>query len=301
MNQLIQYNEEVQLARKNNIPVVALESTIISHGMPYPDNVSMAESVEAIIRAQGAVPATITLYDGKIHIGLTPQLLDVFGQAKQISKASKRDIAYALSMKYAASTTVAATMYCAKLAGIHTFVTGGIGGVHHNASTSFDISADIIELAQTPIAVVSAGAKSILDLAKTLEMLETHSVPVIGYQTDEFPAFYSHTSGIKIPHRMDTLEQVTSFIHCHAQLQQQSGILITNPIPKSAEIPFEDIEPIITQALEESDKVKGKSITPYLLQRINQLSEGKSLLANIELIKNNAQFGANLAIKLAQK
>lgn len=301
MLDVLHFSEEIAQARSDKKPIVALESTIISHGMPYPENIETALAVENIIRQQGATPATITLFEGKIHIGLDENILSIFAQSPSIYKASKRDIAYALTKKIPASTTVAATMYCAKLAQIKTFVTGGIGGVHQNVASNLDISADLIELSSTPIAVISAGAKSILDLPKTLEMLETYSVPVIGFKTDEFPAFFSHSSGISIPHRIDSIEEIAQFMRYHSALNQQSGVLITNPIPKTAEIPMEDIEPIIEKAIADSDKIKGKSITPYLLQRITELSEGKSLLANIELIKNNAQLGGKLAKELSKK
>jgi len=298
MNKLLQFNDEVSQALKNATPIVALESTIISHGMPYPDNKQTAIEVENIIRQQGATPATIILFNGKIHIGITEEILSFFSQSNDIMKASKRDIAYALTKKVPASTTVAATMYCAHLAGIDIFVTGGIGGVHHGAGENFDISADLTELAATPLTVVCAGAKSILDLPKTLEVLETQSIPVIGYKTDEFPAFYNHSSGMSIPHRFDEVEEISRFIQCHKQLQQDNGILVTNPIPKSAEIPDHEINPIIEQAQNECTHISGKSITPYLLKRITELTEGRSLLANIELIKNNAQLGAKLASNL---
>ncbi|KTC99370.1 pseudouridine-5'-phosphate glycosidase [Legionella erythra] len=293
---LLTIHSEVFSAIANQQPVVVLESTIISHGMPYPDNLATARLVEQLIREEGAIPATIALHQGKIHIGIDEEIMDGLAQAKGVMKASRRDLAYVLSQKLTASTTVAATMYCAYLAGLPLFATGGIGGVHQGVLDSFDISADIIELSSTPLTVVCSGAKSILDLPKTLEMLETQGVAVVGYQTDEFPAFYSHSSGIPLVHRLDSPEAIADMMHYQRRLNIRNGIVVANPIPRHAEIPDSDITPIIEQAHREAQHIQGKAITPYLLQRISDLTAGRSLTANIELIKNNAILGAKIAI-----
>lgn len=295
-HEMLTVSEEVKDAINKRLPVVALESTIISHGMPYPQNLATAKMVEQLIRDKGATPATIAIHQGKIHIGLTPAIMEHLATSNDIIKASRRDIAFALSCNKSASTTVAATMYCAYLAELPIFVTGGIGGVHHCVEESFDISADLIELSSTPVTVVCSGAKSILDLPKTLEMLETHGVPVIGYKTDEFPAFYSHSSGIPLLHRLDNTTDIARMMSYQYKLKLNNGIVIANPIPKTAEIPDEKIMPIIKQAQDEANHIDGKAITPFLLQRIAELTAGQSLLANIELIKNNALLGAEIAI-----
>ena len=295
-HELLHFNEEVADAIANKLPIVVLESTIISHGMPYPDNLETAYQVEQLIREHGAIPATIALYQGKIHIGTTPSIMQELASQENILKASRRDLAYVLSQKLPASTTVAATMFCAHVAKLPLFVTGGIGGVHHQVNDSFDISADLIELSSTPVTVVCSGAKSILDLPKTLEMLETHGVAVVGYQTDEFPAFYSHSSGIPLLHRLDSVEDVATMMHYQRQLKLCNGIVVANPIPKSAEIPDNEMNPIIKQAQLDAEHVNGKAITPFLLKRIAELTAGQSLHANIELLKNNAILGAAIAI-----
>lgn len=296
LNELLHINDEVKYALQTNQPIVALESSIISHGMPYPDNLKTSQTVEKIIRDQGAVPATIAVYQGKIHIGIDESIMHYLASAENIIKASRRDLSYLLSRNMSASTTVAATMFCAHLAGLPIFVTGGIGGVHHHATESFDISPDLIELSSTPVTVVCSGAKSILDLPKTLEMLETQGVPIIGYQTDEFPAFFSHSSGIPLLHRLNTADEIALLMHYQRKLDLSNGIIIANPIPLSAEIPDDQIRPIIKQAQQEAGHVNGKSITPFMLQRIAELTAGQSLHANIELIKNNAVLGAEIAI-----
>lgn len=293
---LLHFSDEVASALADNKPVVALESTIISHGMPYPDNRATTQEVEQIIRDAGAVPATIALYRGHIHIGIDESILTDLASSKDVTKASRRDMAFVLSQKGKAGTTVAATMFCANLAGIPLFVTGGIGGVHPQLSDHFDISADLIELATTPVTVVCSGAKSILDLPKTLEMLETHGVAVIGYGTDEFPAFYSHSSGIALSHRMDSPDELANLMHYHHRLGMRNGLVVANPIPKHAEIPDSKIIPVIEQARREARHVRGKAITPFLLQRIAELTAGQSLAANMELIKNNAFLGAQIAL-----
>ena len=295
------FSKEVRHALSNNQPIVALESTIISHGMPYPDNLGCARIVEDIMRKQGVTPATIALHDGHIHIGIDDKLIEHLANCKDVLKASRRDLAYVLSKKLTASTTVAATMYCASLSNIPIFATGGIGGVHPKLSEHFDISADIIELANTPVAVVCSGAKSILDLPKTLEMLETHGVPVVGYCTDEFPAFYSHTSGISLVHRLDSVNEIAQMISYQYELGLKNGIVVANPIPLEAEIPDDTLTPIIEQAHQEANHINGKSITPFLLKRIAELTKGQSLKANIELIKNNADLGAKLALAIHQE
>lgn len=295
-HELLHFSEEVALAITNDQPIVALESTIISHGMPFPDNLATAQLVENIIRAAGAVPATIALYQGKIHIGIDENIMTVLANSHNISKASRRDIAFALSQKTSASTTVAATMFCAHMAGLPLFVTGGIGGVHPHVGDHFDISADLIELSLTPVTVVCSGAKSILDLPKTLEVLETHGVPVVGYGTDEFPAFYSHSSGIPLTHRLDKAEDIARLMHYQRKLAINNGMVIANPIPKFAEIPDSQILPVIEQARREANHINGNAITPFMLRRITELTAGQSLLANIELIKNNALLGAQIAI-----
>lgn len=298
MNQYLQINQEVQNALDNNLPIVALESTIISHGMPYPQNVEMANKVENIIREQGAIPATIAIMDGKIKIGLDQEDLHTLATAKDVSKVSRRDLAAILATKKIGATTVAATMICADLANIKFFVTGGIGGVHQGYQEYMDVSADLEELSQTPVTVICAGAKSILDLPRTLEYLETKGVPVIGYKTDELPAFYTRKSGIKIVLRMDELDDIAQFVYTKEQLELSGGNLIVNPIPKEHELDKEYIDSLINQALEESHQqnILGKDVTPFLLARIVELSEGKSLEANLQLVYNNALVGAQLAL-----
>ncbi|MFA5959194.1 MAG: pseudouridine-5'-phosphate glycosidase [Tatlockia sp.] len=292
---LLRLSEEVIDAIKQEKPVVVLESTIISHGMPYPLNLATAEAVEKLIRDNGATPATIVLHEGFIHVGVDSTLLQSIAQSKEVVKASRRDIAFVLSRKLTASTTVAATMFCAHLAGLSLFVTGGIGGVHYDAYDNFDISADLIELGKTPVTVVCSGAKSILDLPKTLEVLETQGVAVIGYRTNEFPAFYSESSGIPLLHRLDTPDEIAELMHYQKQLGLQNGMIIANPIPKTAALPDEQIIPIIEKAQKEAKHLNGKAITPFLLNRIAELTAGQSLNANIELIKSNAVLGALIA------
>ncbi len=294
-HELLHFSEEVAEAIDKQLPIVVLESTIISHGIPYPGNLSTAQSVEQLIRDNGAVPATIALYQGQIHIGIDQTIMKHLAHDSEVIKASRRDITFVLCRKITASTTVAATMFCAHLAGLSLFVTGGIGGVHHHVSENFDMSADLIALASTPVTVVCSGAKSILDLPKTLEVLETYGVAVIGYRTDEFPAFYSQSSGIPLLHRLDSAAEIATLMHYQQKLALNNGIVIANPIPKAAEIPDEQIMPIIKQAQMEAKHLNGKAITPFLLQRIAELTAGKSLQANIELIKNNAILGAEIA------
>jgi pseudouridylate synthase len=292
---------EVAQALAQGLPVVALESTIIAHGMPYPQNVSTAQEVEAVIRAHGVVPATIAVLEGKICIGLSREQIEALGSAKDVMKLSRRDLALAVATGQPGATTVAATMICAALAGIEVFVTGGIGGVHRGASTSFDISADLQELAYTCVAVVCAGAKSILDLPLTLEYLETHGVPVVSVGQENFAAFFCRDSGLKADVRMDTAGEQARFIRTKWQLGMQGGVVLSNPVPEMSEIPAQEINAIIFQALQDADAqgIEGKATTPFLLKRINELTQGKSLITNIALVKNNARVGAELAVALS--
>ncbi len=291
------FSPEVAKARAAGAPIVALESTIITHGMPWPQNVEAARAVEAEIRAHGAVPATIAIMDGQIHIGLTEAELDRLGQAAHVAKLSRADLAACLATGGLGATTVAATMICAHLAGIKVFATGGIGGVHRGAETSFDISADLMELAATPVTVVAAGAKAILDLPKTLEVLETQGVPVIAFGQDEFPAFWSRSSGLKAPLRMDDPREIAAAHQMRGVLGLPGGQLVANPIPAEAEIPREDITPAIEAALVEAEAqgISAKEVTPFLLDRIFQITEGRSLASNIALVLSNARLGAAIA------
>ncbi|WP_306047171.1 pseudouridine-5'-phosphate glycosidase [Nioella sp. MMSF_3534] len=280
-----------------NAPIVALESTIITHGMPYPQNLETARQVEDEVRAAGAVPATIAILEGRLHVGLTRTELEALAQAKDVMKLSRADLAVALATGRTGATTVAATMIAANLAGIGVFATGGIGGVHKGAEASFDISADLMELAQTAVTVVAAGAKAILDIPKTLEVLETQGVPVIAFGQDGFPAFWSRESGLSAPLRMDRAEDIAASAMMRARLGLPGGQLVANPIPESDEIAAETLAPIIAQAQAEADAqgITGKSVTPFLLQRIFELTEGRSLTANIALVLNNARLAAAIA------
>lgn len=299
MNKFVVLNQEVKEALEQNKPVVALESTIISHGMPYPQNVEMANKVENIIREQGAVPATIAIMDGKIKVGLDAEDLEILATSKDVAKVSRRDLASVLSSKKLGATTVAATMICAHLANIKFFVTGGIGGVHKGYEEHMDVSADLEELAMTPVTVICAGAKSILDLPRTLEYLETKGVPVIGYQTSELPAFYTRESGHEIVLRMDDLSDIAQFVQTKEELNLGGGNLVVNPIPVEHELERDYIDSLINQAQAEGEaqNVRGKDVTPFLLARIVELSEGKSLEANLQLVYHNALVGAQLAVQ----
>lgn len=299
---MIDYHPDVLDAKKNAQPIIALESTIITHGMPYPENLHTAEAVENAIRDEGALPATIAVIDGKLKIGLQPSELERLAQSGDCLKLSRADFAFAIASKKTGSTTVAATMIAAALAEIAFFATGGIGGVHQGGQSSMDISADLNELARSPVNVVCAGAKAILDIPRTLEYLETAGVPVVVFDSDEVPAFWSRDSGIAAPLRLNTYSDISRFIDVHRTLGMQGGVLIMNPIPAGAEIPKPVIDELITRALalaQEAD-ISGKAVTPYLLQKINDLSNGKSLLSNIELIKNNAKLAAKLAVQSAR-
>lgn len=298
MNPILSISREVQAAMDNHQPIVALESTIISHGMPYPKNVEMAKQTEQIIRDQGAVPATIAIMDGKIKIGLEEEDLELLATADNVAKVSRRDLARILATKQLGATTVATTMIGAHLAGIKVFVTGGIGGVHRGGEDSMDISADLEELAQTPVTVICAGAKAILDLPRTMEYLETKGVPVAGYQTDYLPAFFSSSSETKLNLRVDSTEEVAEMMQVQEQLELPAGILVANPVPTEHEIPHEEIDSIIQQALKEEKAagVVGKDSTPFLLAKIVELTDGRSLETNIQLVYNNAKVGAQIAV-----
>lgn len=299
---VLTFAPEVAVALQDGAPVVALESTIITHGMPYPQNLETAQRVEAEVRARGAVPATMAVMGGRIHVGLTEAELLALAQAKGVAKLSRADLAACLATGGTGATTVAATMICARLAGISVFATGGIGGVHRGAETSFDISADLPELAQTAVTVVAAGAKAILDLPKTLEWLETAGVPVIAFGQDAFPAFWSRDSGLKAPLRMDRAEDIAAAARMRARLGLPGGQLVVNPIPAEAEIPRAEIAPVVEAALAEAaaQGIAAKAVTPFLLQRIFELTEGRSLEANIALVLNNARLGAAIAGALAR-
>jgi len=297
MNDLIQLSPEVTAARAAGKPVVALESTIIAHGMPWPQNLETAREVEDVIRAEGAVPATIAVIGGRIRVGLADAELTQLAQAPDAMKLSRRDLPFAVATGRLGATTVAATMICAHLAGIEVFVTGGIGGVHRGGAESFDISADLQELARTPVAVVCAGAKSILDLGLTLEYLETHGVPVLSVGQDNFAAFFTPDSGLKADFRMDDADTQARFIRAKWALGLGGGVVVSNPVPAAQAMPRAEIDAITAQALAEADQqgIHGKAITPFLLARIKALTGGQSLATNIALVKNNAVVGARLA------
>ncbi|MBC7143803.1 MAG: pseudouridine-5'-phosphate glycosidase [Thioclava marina] len=296
-NAPLTFSDEVARAQADGRPIVALESTIITHGMPYPQNLETAQRVEAEVRESGAVPATIAVMDGLIHIGLEQEALERLARTSDAMKVSRADLAVCLAKGATGATTVAATMICAHLAGIEVFATGGIGGVHRGAEESFDISADLLELAQTPVSVVAAGAKAILDLPKTLEVLETHGVPVIAFGQDDFPAFWSRSSGLPAPLRADTPAEIAQAQIARASLGLPGGQLIANPIPAEAEIAREEIVPVIEEALAEADarRIAAKAVTPFLLSRIFELTGGRSLEANIALVLNNARLAAAIA------
>lgn len=302
----IDLSEDVEEATLATKPVVALESTIISHGMPYPVNVQTACEVEQIVRDGGAVPATIAILNGRIKIGLSEDELDFLAQPDnhdRIAKVSRRDLAYVLSQGTHGATTVAATMICAQLAGIEVFVTGGIGGVHRGATQTMDISADLLEMAKTNVAIVCSGAKSILDVGLTLEYLETHGVPVAGYGTEDFPAFYSRTSGYPANFILRDPEEAAWFIHTKWALGLGGGVVVANPVPQSYAFQPEEIETVIAKALKDADHrhITGKDVTPYLLDRVKELTKGRSLETNVALVKNNAVVGSAIAVALAKK
>jgi pseudouridine-5'-phosphate glycosidase len=302
-NELLQIEREVQAALAEGRAVVALESTIITHGMPYPENLETARAVEQVVRDKGAVPATIALVDGRLRVGLPGDQLDRLAQARDVVKASGRDLAAVMVRGGSAGTTVSATMRIAALAGIGVFATGGVGGVHRGAEETFDVSADLTELGRTEVAVVCAGVKSILDIARTLEYLETQRVPVIAYGSDDFPAFYTRSSGLRADHRLDTPEDIAEAIRLHAALGSGTGMLIANPIPEAEALDPAFIDSAISDAVAEAAKrgISRKELTPFLLARINELSGGRSLAANIALVKNNAALAARIAVALSAR
>lgn len=297
MNDRIEIQEEVKQALREGKPVVALESTIISHGMPFPKNVETALAVEQIVRDNGATPATIAIVNGKCRIGLSAKEVELFGNTKDILKVSLRDLPYTISRGLMGATTVAATMRIASLGGIAVFATGGIGGVHRGAEKSMDVSADLTEMSQTSVAIVSAGVKSILDIGLTLEYLETLGVPVVTFGQNEFPSFYSRKSGFISPMRLDDYTSIASLMRAKWSMGLKGSVLIANPVSKEKEIPFEIIEKHIVEALRAADenKISGKEITPFILQHIANNSKGESLETNIALIKSNAAVAANIA------
>jgi len=301
MNKYIEYSKEVKDAMKNNLPIVALESTIISHGMPYPQNVETALECEKIVRDNGSVPATIAILNGKLKVGLSKEEIDFLGKkGHDIIKTSRRDIAYNIANKIDGATTVSATSYIANLANVKVFATGGIGGVHRGAETTFDISADLEELAQTPVLVVCAGAKAILDLGLTMEYLETKGVPVIGYKTNSLPAFYTRESDFLVNFRIDTPKEIASVFNAQLALDLKGGMLVTNPISEEYSMDKDLIEEVIQKAIIEMDKagVKGKETTPYLLAKIAEITKGESLKSNIQLVYSNCKLASQISVNL---
>jgi len=301
VSELVVYREEVRQALDRGSPVVALESTIIAHGMPFPRNVDTALEVEQIIRDEHCVPATIGIVAGSVRVGLSEAEIREFGRDRDVLKVSRRDFSYALASGKRGATTVCATMMSAHMAGIRVFATGGIGGVHRGVEQSLDISADLLELSQTPVIVVSAGAKAILDLPKTLEYLETHGVPVVGYRTMEFPAFFSRTTGLELDLMVESVEEIAHLYRTQRRLDLKQGILVANPIPEQHEIPQVEIEGFIEQALAQQDaqRIDGKKVTPFLLSRIQDLSGGRSLEANIHLLVDNVRLACGITRELA--
>ncbi len=299
---LFQPSAEVTAALAAAKPVVALESTIITHGMPWPDNATMAARVEDIVRGQGAVPATIAVMDGVLHVGLDAAQREALAKTENAMKLSRADLAFAMAERRTGGTTVAATMMAASMAKIAVFATGGIGGVHRGAADSFDISADLREFSRSPVIVVCAGAKAILDLEKTLEYLETGGVPVVGFATGELPAFWSRQSGLKCPLRLDTPQAIAAFHVMRSATNPGEGMLVTNPIPANAEIPATEMRGHIEQALADAaaNGISGKAVTPWLLARILELTGGRSLTANIALVENNARLAARIAVELSK-
>jgi len=298
----IDFNEEVLRAMEEKLPIVALESTIISHGMPYPQNIEMAKKVEQIIRDNNAVPATIAIIGGRIKVGLTEEDLITLATDKDVSKVSRRDMASIIANEKNGATTVATTMICANMAGIKFFVTGGIGGVHRGFEEDMDVSADLEELAMTNVTVICAGAKAILDLPRTMEYLETKGVPVIGYKTNFLPAFYTRTSNIKLNLTALSTKEIAKTVHTKEELELKGGVLVANPIPEEYSLEEKYINDIIEDALcsAKTEKVKGKDVTPYLLAKIVEKTEGKSLEANIQLVYNNAKIGAQIAYQYSK-
>ncbi|WP_062353068.1 pseudouridine-5'-phosphate glycosidase [Bacillus kwashiorkori] len=302
LEKYLEVKQEVADALKTGKAVVALESTIISHGMPYPQNVETALKVEQIIRDHGAIPATIAILGGKLKVGLTTEEIEILGKNNNVVKTSRRDIPFIVARRGDGATTVASTMIIAALAGIKVFATGGIGGVHRGAQETFDISADLQELAHTNVAVVCAGAKSILDLGLTLEYLETQGVPVVGFGTEELPAFYTRKSGFPVDYRVDDAQDLATAIHAKWELGLNGGVVVANPIPAQYEMDYDTITNAIENALIEADEkgIKGKESTPFLLGKVKEITAGKSLESNIQLVYNNAKLGAQLAVQLAK-
>ncbi len=302
-NPVLTISPDVKAALNSHQGVVALESTIITHGMPYPQNRDTALGVEQAVRDSGAIPATIAILDGEIMVGLNEEQLETLAKSSNAMKLSRADLAMALARKAMGSTTVAATMIIAQLAGIKVFATGGIGGVHQGAELSFDISADLQELGRTPVTVICAGAKAILDIPKTLEVLETLGVPVLAYAQDEVPAFWSRSSGLAAPLRADTVEEIVDFLQARESLQLGGGVLVANPVPREAEIPQAEMQTFIAQAIAESQAagISGKAVTPWLLGRIVDITDGRSLICNQALIINNAKLAAALAVAQSQR
>ena len=298
LNSYLDIHPEVENALKSKLPIVALESSIISHGMPYPENIETALMVEDTVRANNAIPATIAIIKGRLKVGLTKKEIEFLATNDEVRKISRRDLAIAVSQKFSGSTTVASTMIIAHLAKIAVFATGGIGGVHRGAEKTFDISADLEELSRTNLCVVCAGAKAILDIGLTLEYLETKGVPVIGYKTSELPAFYSSKSGFNVDYRVDSAIDIAEILKTKWSLSIEGGVLVTNPIPKKFELELVMMNDAIKEAIIKADKEKitGKEITPYLLSKVNELTQGKSLNANIKLIQNNAVLAAKIAM-----
>ena len=301
LKKYLEIHPEVQKALEEGKPVVALESTIISHGMPYPKNIEMAQNVSRIVRENGAIPATIAIINGVLKVGLTKEEIEFLGTSKDVVKASRRDLPFVISKKLNGATTVATTMILADLAGVRVFATGGIGGVHRGAQETFDISADLQELANTNVAVICAGAKSILDIGLTLEYLETNGVPVIGFGTDEFPAFYTRKSGFGVDYRVDSSLEVAEALKAKWDLNLKGGMVIGNPIPEQFEMDYDTITNAIETALREADEnnITGKKVTPFLLDKVKTITAGQSLASNIELVYNNAKVAAQIAADLA--
>ena len=301
LEKYLEISEEVKNALKNNKPVIALESTIISHGMPYPQNAETALKVESIVRENGGIPATIAIIGGKLKVGLSPQEIELLGkEGEKVIKVSRRDIPYIIANRLNGATTVASTMIIANMAGIKIFATGGIGGVHRGAEHTMDTSADLQELANTNVAVICAGAKSILDLGLTLEYLETNGVPVLGYKTKELPAFYTRNSGFNLDYAIDTPKEFAEILHAKWELGLKGGAVIANPIPEEYSMDNKIISKVIEEAVEEAEKlgIKGKASTPFLLDKIQKLTSGSSLKANIELVFNNTKLATEVAKEL---
>jgi len=301
IEQSLVIHPEIREALDAGTAVVALESTIISHGMPYPQNVQTALNCMSIVREHGAIPATIGILEGELKIGLDKDEIETLAQSQNVQKVSRRDLPFVVTKKLNGSTTVASTMILAHMAGIPVFVTGGIGGVHRGAQRTFDVSADLMELAQTNVAVVCGGCKSILDIGLTLEYLETHGVPVVGFETDEFPAFYTRKSGFRVDYRVDSPEELARAIQAKWGMSLRGGLVISNPIPEDYAMSQDQINEAIDEAVEEAERqdIRGKNVTPFLLAEIEKFTRGQSLATNQELIYNNSRLGAKLAVSLA--